>query len=413
MGKRKRDESTEAKEEPDDSRKRRLLKEQIALGIRELTTCLEQARRFERQKLGRRQHDRKRSNSDSRRLNVEIAVLKALDMRKLAEQRLHKNLVKTQSIAKTGLLPEEVKLPANGSIDKPTADLMGRLFKQRGVVEAQEGTMAAVRRILGLQNGGGGAKRAKHEEQDEQDEPKSFEPALQDGYRTTSRDSSPTLSSDEAIQKSHSRPDPNPDTDSNSEEFAAFDDWLASSSSSDQEYELGSNSDMNTETAIPKPTTSAFLPSLSMGGYMSGSETDATDVEEHIAPRKNRRGQRARQAIWEKKYKDKAKHLKKQSKKKDKRDEGWDLQRGAVSKDDSKGSKRFGGGKKATGLKQTSSGGNAALSGDRKGMDEAVESKPKHRDDAGALHPSWQAKKQMKQQSIGIGGFKGRKVTFG
>ncbi|KAF2965333.1 hypothetical protein GQX73_g8215 [Xylaria multiplex] len=70
---------------------------------------------------------------------------------------------------------------------------------------------------------------------------------------------------------------------------------------------------------------SAFLPSL-MGGYVSGSES-ASDVDVAPPTRKNRRGQRARQAIWEKKYGEKAKHHQKE---KDPRDSGWDMKRGAV-----------------------------------------------------------------------------------
>ncbi|KAK8084916.1 hypothetical protein PG997_006187 [Apiospora hydei] len=80
-----------------------------------------------------------------------------------------------------------------------------------------------------------------------------------------------------------------------------------------------------TKAAPSRPGDSTFLPSL-MGGYISGSESDASDVD--VAPaRNNRRGQRARQAIWEKKFKQEAKHL---NKPKDSRDDGWDAKRGAV-----------------------------------------------------------------------------------
>ncbi|PVF99508.1 Bud-site selection protein [Serendipita vermifera] len=61
---------------------------------------------------------------------------------------------------------------------------------------------------------------------------------------------------------------------------------------------------------------SSFLPSLAMGylpGNGDGSDwsgnEDAADIDP--APRKNRRGQRARKAIWEKKYGKNANHLKK------------------------------------------------------------------------------------------------------
>ncbi|KAI9058344.1 Bud-site selection protein [Trametes sanguinea] len=62
---------------------------------------------------------------------------------------------------------------------------------------------------------------------------------------------------------------------------------------------------------------STFLPSLSVG--FTRGDSDASDLSEADAeaaaadlPRKNRRGQRARRAIWEKKYGKNANHVKKQ-----------------------------------------------------------------------------------------------------
>ncbi|BGP47446.1 hypothetical protein JCM10450v2_003298 [Rhodotorula kratochvilovae] len=66
-----------------------------------------------------------------------------------------------------------------------------------------------------------------------------------------------------------------------------------------------------------KPTTSSsFLPSLA-AGYVSYSDSDGEDArwvkdlerEDKKGARKNRRGQRARQAIWEKKYGSAANHV--------------------------------------------------------------------------------------------------------
>lgn len=108
-----------------------------------------------------------------------------------------------------------------------------------------------------------------------------------------------------------------------------------------EDEEAISGSDDSEEEALPPPKkarnraaakaapasngNSTFLPSL-LGGYISGSESEAEDLDD-IAPKKNRRGQRARQAIWEKKFKEQAKHL---NKPKDSRDSGWDPKRGAV-----------------------------------------------------------------------------------
>jgi hypothetical protein len=137
-----------------------------------------------------------------------------------------------------------------------------------------------------------------------------------------------------------------------------------------------------------RPTDSTFLPSL-MGGYISGSES-ASDVDIE-PPRKNRRGQRARQAIWEKKYKAEAKHLSKPQK------ATWDPKRGAVE------------GKRTpwkAGVKNPFAATAAA---------EEQRPPPKKRetmeDKPGPLHPSWEAKKkaQEKQQTAA---FAGTKIRF-
>ncbi|KAI1338428.1 Bud-site selection protein [Xylariaceae sp. FL0016] len=187
-----------------------------------------------------------------------------------------------------------------------------------------------------------------------------------------------------------------------------------------------------------KPGTSAFLPTL-MGGYISGSES-ASDVD--VAPaRKNRRGQRARQAIWEKKYGEKAKHRENQAQKQT-RDQGWDLKRGAVepgeatkpwkqgvkdpfekshvhperqrqmqkeeTRPQAENSKNWSNGQKGLNRAQRREQAKA------QGHLQITENKPKPppgRDDAGTLHPSWAAAKKAKEQSEKVA-FLGKKVVF-
>ncbi|KAK3381670.1 Bud-site selection protein [Podospora didyma] len=141
-------------------------------------------------------------------------------------------------------------------------------------------------------------------------------------------------------------------------------------------------------------TGSMFLPSLMMHGYVSGSES-ASDLDEK--PRKNRRGQRARQAIWEKKFKTEAKHLKNQAANAA-RDSGWDSKRGAVD-GENKPWKR--------GIRNPllGSGRADAVPAPRK---EVV----KKRDDEGPLHPSWEAKRKAKALQKDTAPFEGKKITF-
>ncbi|KZV70175.1 Bud-site selection protein [Peniophora sp. CONT] len=79
----------------------------------------------------------------------------------------------------------------------------------------------------------------------------------------------------------------------------------------------GSESDSSASPLAPsasaksKPSESLFLPSLAVGYTRGDSDSDFSDSEAKVADsvRKNRRGQRARRAIWEKKYGKGAKHL--------------------------------------------------------------------------------------------------------
>ncbi|KAL2133996.1 hypothetical protein VTI74DRAFT_1249 [Chaetomium olivicolor] len=155
----------------------------------------------------------------------------------------------------------------------------------------------------------------------------------------------------------------------------------------------------NKATKMTKSTDSTFLPTL-MGGYISGSEEEASDLD--IAPpRKNRRGQRARQAIWEKKFGEKAKHLQQPKKG---RDAGWDLKRGAVD-GDSKPWKR--GIRNPLVDKGKPTGANETKMGPPK-----REPPPRKRDDSGPLHPSWEAKRKAKEKEQLTAPFQGKKITF-
>ncbi|KAJ3522589.1 hypothetical protein NM208_g12792 [Fusarium decemcellulare] len=194
-------------------------------------------------------------------------------------------------------------------------------------------------------------------------------------------------------------------------------------SGSDAEPELGSGSDSESDnqkelsispspspppakkkkkdkaSAPARPRDSTFLPSL-MGGYISGSES-ASDVD--VAPAKKRRGQKARQAIWEKKYGNKAKHLQKPAWQTG-RDSGWDMKRGAVEGGDDQQRTPWKKGIRNPLARQ----GGADARAERK---PEVKRPPPKKDDEGPLHPSWAARKQAKQ-SEKTAAFAGSKITF-
>lgn len=165
----------------------------------------------------------------------------------------------------------------------------------------------------------------------------------------------------------------------------------AEESSSEDDTLRSKNTRANKQAAKKQPAAAAgdstFLPTL-MGGYVSGSESEASDLD--IAPaRKNRLGQRQRQAIWEKKYGEKAKHRQADAAKADAK---WDAKRGAVYEGNSKPWKK--------GVDPFAKA--EAADPDRK-KDGSLK-KPANGGVAN-LHPSWEARKKAQQkQKISIGG---------
>lgn len=149
----------------------------------------------------------------------------------------------------------------------------------------------------------------------------------------------------------------------------------------------------------PAPKKSAFLPSLTMGGYISGSGSDIEDID--MAPKKNRRGQRARQQIWEQKFGTKAKHLQKEE-----RNTGWDPKRGATENSQRRG--------KAPGQRERRASPNHGLGGgsDQRNMKHGNDAQKKQKDDSGSLHPSWEAAKKAKEKKEAPIAFQGKKITF-
>ena len=164
----------------------------------------------------------------------------------------------------------------------------------------------------------------------------------------------------------------------------------------------------NKDSQAIKATT--FLPSLTLGGYWSNSDSAASDSDSQAANihiRKNRMGQQARRQLWEKKFGHKANHIKKQG-----RDQGWDLKKGAQEGDESgsRARERAGSGNITRGSRQRilfqgASGANS----DPVGVRRVKPGKTGKLD--GPLHPSWIAAKKMKEGKKATV-FAGKKIVF-
>jgi hypothetical protein len=434
-----------------------------------LLAALKHGSVLERQKHSRRKKDANKKGDKKAidRLDAEYQVLKALNLEQLGDQHLRKTLARVKSLKDAQPLQEYIAGIREGSKDTSTLNVTARLFKVVQVKKVVDGVVEDLKRILGVDkakdiNKEGAEDVKKQKDDNKTKQPKSAEKEdveMQDAsdeegdpYMAFSariaapssgeEDSEGSVSDDErppSIGDSESEHDPDADLDAVSEsegeeeEVAQLDDTsddeeeqsetaVISRSIAPASEESSADSDSNSdsdEAAIPtkksktkavadKPTSSAFLPALSHAAYFSGSESEASDLDVDTAPRKNRRGQRARQKIAEMKFGAKAKHIEKAQ-----QNVKFDPKRGAVSGD---GKRQRRGKPMGPGLQQ--SGSNAEPLGKKDDKKDRKMGLGVKRDDKGELHPSWQAAKMAKESKklkidvAGKGAPQGKKVVF-
>ncbi|MCJ1440859.1 MAG: hypothetical protein MMC23_001345 [Stictis urceolatum] len=433
-----------------------------------LFAALRISRGFERQKLGRRQKQslEKKKGGNIARLESEVralkaristraktkslTILKALELENLAEIYLYRTLCKIKSIAEAQDLPpsirDRVEAASHQSHDTAYANVTSRLFISNPVKEALESCLQSIRKALGIEETTGKKKRlrkADYERMKADDDlvgrsREAQEVVLHSGAEDGGGTSKPaeghgdlaerlaSESADEEFESGTSLEEDGLERNSSlspaetngsrkvSKDYSAGNaDNISDIDASTSENEtmsakrLNRATRANTATARPKSTT--FFPTL-MGGYISGSEIESEDeAAANIDAPKNRPGQQARRAKWERKYGENANHIKKA---KQSRDAGWDPRRGAQADGDQRGrrgSRRIGTGAKSSrskGRGPQSSGANA---------DAVVlrpQAKKKAKDNEGKLHPSWEAAKKRKEQHKDSATFAGKKVKF-
>ncbi|KAJ6095856.1 hypothetical protein N7486_006602 [Penicillium sp. IBT 16267x] len=407
---------------------------------------LKTARGFERQKLSRREKTA-RSPYDSvtlARLAEEVNALKKLDYQTTAERYLYKQLSKTKRIAENPIFKEfeEAKnVSTQGPKSTAEANIIARLFKSNPVKNVVTTILPEIRKLLGIEDVPAGKQDKTKAKKDTTTKEKSEKPARQQKQESASG----AESGDEGKQVSRAEDmDISGDDESEVEDFSEFDARLAPGSGSEGEdsdedsddanndrladdisdsvFSRSPSPDFSAEESSPPPKktkaskapaqTTTFLPSLMNGGYWSGSEEEATDDEAAAAAappkRKNRMGQQARRALWEKKFGDKANHvLAEQQNQKRNRDSGWDTKRGATG--------AAGGARGARGGRDGRGGYGSEPArpqnrSERRAAGDFSSHKDKAPEDTGPLHPSWEAKRKQKEQSAAV--FSGKKVTF-
>ncbi|KAJ5759419.1 hypothetical protein N7520_006575 [Penicillium odoratum] len=402
---------------------------------------LKTARGFERQKLSRREKTA-RSPYDSvtlARLAEEVEALKKLDYQTTAERYLYKQLSKMKRITENPIFKEfqEAKnVSTQGPKSTAEANILARLFKSTPVKNVTTTVISEIRKLMGVEDLPAGKQDKSKAKKDATTKEKAEKPARKQKQEFVSGSES------EGEGKRASRADDmdiSGDDESGVEDFSEFDGRLAPGSGSegeesdDEEAEANNNRiaddisdsvfsrspspDFSGEDSVeessppPKktkaskapPQTTTFLPSLMNGGYWSGSEEDATDDEQAAAPpkRKNRMGQQARRALWEKKFGQQANHVvAEQKNQKRNRDSGWDTKRGATGAAGGAGGSRAR--RDAPAAPQNRA--------QRRAAGDFSSHKEKKADDTGPLHPSWEAKKKQKEQAAAV--FSGKKVTF-
>ena len=432
--------------------------------------ALKVARGFERQKLGRRQKNAAKEKKDEEfnRIKDEVEALKKLELEKVAESHLCKTLLKVKSVAASGLLPTYVgKRVEEGKKAQETASLnvQARLYNSTPVRTAVNEIVERVRECVSIGQEKSITTSRKASASTHPNLQSSVDGILQkpgqehgDGESLSGDSSLQSKTDDLSLSDEHdvnsklinqfqtrvASSDEKSEDDVVNQQRQTAADWSGSESpdqSDDHDLsdsELRSKSSTKPRLKAPKPTkpikstntttnttSTTFLPTLSMGGYFSGDDSDsASDLSDVDAePKRNRRGQRARRDIYEKKFGKNANHVKKAAL--DRR-QGWDLRKGAQAEDEGSGAKR----KKPTAWKAADYGertGEIAVAGGAGGkrgpQSSGANMEPvlvKQREGEkngrsggpeGKVHPSWEAARKAKE-SKKVLPFQGKKVTF-
>ena len=389
-----------------------------------------------------------------------MAALKGLDLGKSAETHLYKSLLKIKPIASAPAFPHHVRATIDAS-RKPQgtagANVLARLFKSGPVQGAMTDALKGIRAVLGIEevkpNGRKRMRARDYEGGLSAGTTKVSSPPRKDGRSMSTSsvgDEWGGISTPQSMQE-NSR---DGEGDDDELDYDAYASRLAGSSDEESRggdvegqdhdrMERGKDDMSITDedasedestleehpTALDRPPESkrprppaappkstTFLPSLSLGGYWSGSDSDlASDDNDSSAAktegRKNRMGQQARRALWEKKFGKNANHVKNQAQD---RDRGWDARKGAQEVDErgKRGRGRGGLGRGVDAGRGGSRGGERFAKSTGANSDPVVARKAKPKPAAeGPLHPSWEAARKAKEQKKTMP-FQGKKVVF-
>lgn len=278
-------------------------------------------------------------------------------------------MLRTKSIAKSPLLPSTVRLVPY-ELNAAGKNVVARLCNARVVKETTNAILSNIQKSLGVQTDKntsiGSINEADHRQ-------------IKDMSLPTAERSSQVFSQ-------------NVPTELNEEDHQKEEDGSDKASSP--------QSQQSEPATYNLPNRSAFLPTLTAGGYWSGSESgsDDDDIVEELTQRKNRPGQRARRQLWEKKYGNNAKHIREG--RSGHSTDRWDPRRGAVQ------------GREPHQRRGSKTSNYYPRIVTKTDMRDAAPNHHKNQDSTSKrpLHPSWEAARKRKQQMKAT--HQGKKIIF-
>lgn len=424
-------------EDDDETRLRRKLHHDV----REIRQVTKKAKAFEIRrtfkKLKKVRHGDP-GGEETKDLEEQIEALKHMDCKQIANTALTTKIKKDKVLSENPLVQSAVssELTSNSLAPAPSgtpkAKAQSRLLSSKllateitAVLEALRNHLIPTSDIGGVSDNDekvilGSAKRRK--DKDRMNSPVSpLESDSDEGYSTGSHDDEERVVAEDDGWQSRTV----------SDEQSALDGWESGTIDDNSDYNKESDdvSDIGNQVTSPSGIVtqtrnsaslskgeSVFLPTLSVGfARGGGSDSEFSDSEAKAADgvKKNRRGQRARRAIWEKKYGKNAHHVKKRqelgqgTKRPGSAAKGQKTSKQSpMARREQKYDKDARMPKRARVNKPVS---DRAV---RKGASASTDP-PRTRteqQDERPLHPSWEAKK--KQKAIGIVPSQGTKIIF-
>ncbi|KAH7322098.1 Bud-site selection protein [Rhizoctonia solani] len=429
----------------DDEALQRKISGKLHHSFKEAAQAAKKAKAFEVQRTVKKLKDaRQKAPDDAPGLEKKLEAAKALDHTALARISLSRKIQKIKTLAENPMVQAalaEVDIP---SFESVTGEAKQAVLSSK-ILAGEVGRLCTALKEL-VEPPVAKTPEPDNGSEAEEEEEKEWKGVLSDRDEGEDWDEAPDSAAlESALSKlgipfdsvSHDLP-PESDSDSETDSVVLDEDEDEEDVDDGASWESGSvDSEGNVRRAVsisssgsslppkkqPKTTNkteSRFLPSLATG-FIRG-DSDGSDIEDaDAAPeRKNRRGQRARKAIWEKKYGKNANHVKKAREEAVVRGRGRGRGRGGFSAGTGRGGYSAADGR--GGAHGTSRGGAPAGRGGRfrpppaplpTTQDSGWQQRPpkKEKEDK-PIHPSWIAKQKLKsKESIGAAP-QGKKIVF-